>query len=167
MNWKKLVGKVAPMLGTALGGPFGGMAGKFLADKLGVKEEELPNYVESASPEVMLQIKQLENDFRVHMRELGLREEELHAEDRANARDMAKHTSLKPQVVIASVFIIGFITVLYIVFAGKADLSPESTQMANILLGILSAGIMQIMNFFFGSSAGSKVKDAIQAKLGS
>lgn len=77
MNWKKLVGSVAPVLGTALGGPFGGMAGKFLADKLGVEEADLPEAVESANPEVMLQIKNSEQDFEIKLKELGIEREEL------------------------------------------------------------------------------------------
>jgi len=34
MNWQELVKSVAPMIGTALGGPFAGMATKWLAGKL-------------------------------------------------------------------------------------------------------------------------------------
>ena len=38
MNWKEIVGTVAPLLGGTLGGPFGAMAGKFIADSEGVQE---------------------------------------------------------------------------------------------------------------------------------
>jgi len=160
VNWKELVGSVAPVLGAALGGPFGGMAGKFIADALGCDPDELPDRIENATPDIMLRVKALDYDFKSKMKELGLKEEQLHAQDRDSARQMAVKTSLKPQVIIASIFIMGFITVLYAVFAGKVDLSPAQQQMANILVGILSAGVMQIMNFFFGSSSGSKEKTA-------
>ena len=38
-DWKSVVGTVAPLLGTALGGPFGGVAGKMIQDALGVDSE--------------------------------------------------------------------------------------------------------------------------------
>ena len=164
MDWKKLVGSVAPLLGTALGGPMGGMAGKFLADKLGVPEDELQDLVETQDPEILLQIKNLDNDFNVKMRELGIAEEKLHEESTADARLLAIQTSLLPQAIIASIFIIGFIVVLYAVFSGEIELAGNELQMANVLIGILSAGIMQIMNFFFGSSSGSKQKTNLLGK---
>lgn len=164
MDWKGLVGSVAPVLGTALGGPFGGMAGKFLADALGCDTEELPDRIENATPDVMLKIKTLDYDFKTKMKELGLKEEQLHAQDRDSARQMAVKTSLKPQAIIASIFICGFIAILYAVFTGEVKLTTDQQQMANILVGILSAGIMQIMNFFFGSSSGSKEKTNLIGK---
>lgn len=158
MNWKELVGTVAPTLGTALGGPFGGMAGKWLSEKLGVDEAELEGTVANSNSETMLKIKELETGFKLEVKRLGLQESQLHAESQANARNMAINTTLLPQAIIASVFIIGFIVVLYLVFSGGVKLEGTQANLANILLGILSAGIMQIMNFFFGSSAGSKEK---------
>lgn len=159
-DWKKIIGSVAPTIGAALGGPFGGIAGKFVADALGVEPDALPETVTNSDPDTLFKIKSLENDFKVQMAELGIQEEQLHHEDRDSARQMAVQTSLKPQATIATVFIIGFIVTLYGVFSGEVDLTPQQAQMANILIGILSAGIMQIMNFFFGSSSGSKEKTA-------
>ena len=158
MNWKNLVGSVAPVLGTALGGPFGGMAGKFIADALGVDEAALEETVLSANPETMLQIKNIDNKFKLKLKELDISEEQLHHQDRASARDMGKNTTLIPQAIISTIFIIGFVVVLYAVFKGTIQLTPMQMNMANILIGILSAGIMQIMNFWFGSSSGSKEK---------
>lgn len=165
MDWKGLVGSVAPVLGTALGGPFGGMAGKFIADALGCEPDELPEQIKNASPETMVEIKNLEAEFKTKMKELDLQEEQLHADDRDSARNMAVKTSLKPQAVIAGIFISGFIVVLYAVFSGEVTLTAQQAQMANILIGILSAGIMQIMNFFFGSSSGSKEKTNLINKV--
>lgn len=159
-DWKNLVGSVAPVLGTALGGPFGGVAGTFLAEALGCDPADLPAKIGAASPETLAQIKNLEHEFKVKMRELGISEEAMHAQDRDSARNLAINTSLKPQAIIAAIFIMGFVVVLYSVFAGKVQLDAPQAQMANILIGILSAGIMQIMNFFFGSSSGSKQKTA-------
>ena len=157
-DWKSLVSTVAPVLGTALGGPFGGMAGKFIAESMGVDEADLPDTLAGANPETMLKIKNLDAEFKVKLRELDISEEQLHAQDRDSARTMATNTSLLPQGIIAAVFITGFITVLYMVFKGDAEIDGPMKDAALMLLGILSAGVTQIMNFFFGSSSGSKQK---------
>lgn len=160
-DWKKMVGSVAPVLGTALGGPFGGMAGKFIADALGTTTEDLPEVIAGATPEQMMTIKNADIEFKQKMRELDISEEQLHHEDRDSARDLAVKTSLMPQAVISSIFIVGFVVVLYSVFSGTVELNDMQAQMANILIGILSAGIVQILNFWFGSSSGSKEKTNI------
>lgn len=157
-DWKQLVGSVAPALGAALGGPFGGMAGKFLADKLGVDEADLPDTIANANPETMLKIKNLDNEFKVKMRELDISEEDLHHKDRSSARSMMEKTSMIPQAIISAIFIIGFVVALYLVLSGKAGLDDGMKDTAIFLSGILSAGVTQIMNFWFGSSSGSKEK---------
>ncbi|VAW61692.1 hypothetical protein MNBD_GAMMA08-70 [hydrothermal vent metagenome] len=158
MDWKGLVGSVAPILGGSLGGPFGAMAGKWLAGQMGVDESELETTVTNATPDTMLKIKELDNSFKVEMAKLGLDEKKLHADDRASARVMASKTTLLPQMIISCIFMLGFVAILIYVFSSKEPLPDGIKDMANYLLGILSAGIVQIMNFFFGSSAGSKEK---------
>jgi len=159
MDWKKLVGSIAPVLGGSLGGPFGAMAGSWLADKLGVKKSELETAITNANPATLLKIKELDNTFEVEMKKIGLSKEKLHANDRDSARRMAAKTTLTPQIILACIFVMGFIAVLYAVFSGGVELADKMKDMANYLLGILSAGLVQIMNFFFGSSAGSKDKN--------
>ena len=159
MDWKGLVGKVAPILGTALGGPFGGMAGKFLADKLGVPEEDLPETIENASPDVMLQIKSLDADFKVKMKELGLKEKELEAEDRANARNLAIQTTIWPQVILSVVYTVAYAAVLWAYISGNVQVPENAQAQFSIVLGVLTAAQAQILNFWFGSSSGSKEKD--------
>ena len=161
MDWKKLVGSVAPVLGGTLGGPFGAIAGKWLSKELGVEENNLEETISNADPKMMLKIKTLDVNFKKQMTELGLKEKQLFADDRSSARNLAINTTLLPQAIISSIFILGFITVLVLVFSGAVKLEGTTQQIGNILLGILSAGIMQIMNFFFGSSSGSKEKTSI------
>lgn len=158
MNWKQLVGSVAPVLGTALGGPFGGMAGKFIADALGVDEDDLEDTIANASPATMLQIKELDHDFKVKMAELGLKKEQLHADDRNSARDMAKSTTIVPQVIQSLMYDIAFIIVCYFLFTTKMEFSASQETMITFIMGMLSSGLIQVNNFWFGSSSGSKQK---------
>ncbi len=158
MDWKKIIGSVAPLLGGTIGGPFGALAGQFIADGLGVSVGEIEATVTDPTPETLFKLKQLDADFKVKMEELGLAQEQLHADDRASAREMATNTTLLPQAILSGLFIIGFIITLYAVFSGGVSLEGNTKDAAMFLLGILSAGIIQIMNFWFGSSSGSKEK---------
>ncbi len=172
--WKDIVKTVAPVLGTAIGGPFGGMAVKKLASiALGEDivdqhpAEELERKLDQISwddPEILLQIKQADQSFEKEMKSLGVDVLKIDAEDRKSARQMAMGTTLKPQVILATVYVVAFATILYFVFSGKVNLDGPQADMANVLIGILSAGLVQIMNFFFGSSSGSKEKTAGMVK---
>ena len=161
--WKSILKTVAPILGTAIGGPFGGMASKFLIEKLGgdenTTEDQMQKMVENASPEMLAELKKADNDFKVQMRELGIKEKDLDVQDRAGARAMGINTTLVPQMIISTIFVLTFALIMYTVFNTTLDMTETQKAMTNILLGILSAGIIQVMNFWFGSSSGSKEKD--------
>lgn len=163
MNLKGILKTVAPVLGTAIGGPFGGMAGKFIAHALGKDEpkteNELSELVQGAlgDPELTLKLKEADDAFKAKMRELGVDVFRLEIDDRKNARDLAK-VNMLPQIIISTIFILAFSLICYMVFSGKVQLDGVAKDIVVYLLGILSAGVTQIMNFWFGSSAGSKEK---------
>lgn len=163
MNLKSILKTIAPALGAAVGGPFGGIAGKFIAGKLGKdepkSENDLLKMVQNAlgDPEQILKLKEADQAFDVRMRELDVDIYSHEVEDRKSAREMAKANML-PQMVISSIFILAFSVICYVVFSGMAKLEGESKDVIVYLLGILSAGVTQIMNFWFGSSMGSKEK---------
>lgn len=157
---KSVVGAVAPTLGTALLGPFGGLAGKMLQDKLGVDSNEAALRELEANPDALLKIKELESEFKTRMRELGIKEQQLHAEDRASARDLAKARGTLVQGALTGVFVAGYFALIY-VFLTKDVTSPLSDfdkGQLGILIGILTGVIPQLMAFWFGSSKGSKDK---------
>jgi len=168
MNWQELVKSVAPMIGTALGGPFAGMATKWLAGKLLGDENAdaaaLEAAITSASPETFTRLRELDNEFRLEMNRIGLEEKQLEAGDRANARDLAK-VNMIPHIVISGIYVVAFSVVLFVVFANQLAMSQMQERIMMYLLGILSAGLLQIMNFWFGSSSGSKEKTAKLASV--
>ena len=164
--WKSILKTVAPVLGTAIGGPFGGMASKFLIDALGgdenTTEDQMQKMIETASPETLLKLKTIDGDFKVKMRELGIKEKDLDIQDRAGARAMGIKTTLLPQMIISTIFVLAFSVILYTVFTESIEMTETQKTMTTYLLGILSAGMIQVMNFWFGSSSGSKEKDTPQ-----
>lgn len=161
MNWKKIVGSVAPVLGSALGGPVGGIAGKFISDALGVPEAELPAAIEKATPETLAKLKQIDHDFDVKMRELDIYVDKINAEDRASARQLAKDTTIVPQVILSVVYTVAYAAVLWAFVTGRVEIAAEVRPQFGIVLGVLTAAQAQILNFWFGSSSGSKQKTTI------
>lgn len=161
-NWKTLVANIAPVLGTALGGPAAGVATKFIADKLLGKEQateqEIAQFIGSASPEVLKELKQLDYEFQTKMAELGVDVYRLQVEDRKSARELAK-VDMRPHIGLSAVFVVGYFILVYVIFSGQVDLAPDLKDTANILLGILTGSFPMILQFWFGSSEGSKKKD--------
>ena len=72
---KNIVGAVAPTIGSAMGGPLGGMAMNKIADVLGVPNDQksIQQAIQNATPEQMLELKKAEQEFEVQMEELGVK----------------------------------------------------------------------------------------------
>ena len=160
--WESLLKAVAPVLGGAIGGPFGSMAVNALIDGMDddvTTESQMKKAVQNASPETLAKLKQIDAEFKVIMKELGVKEKDIAAKDRDGARNMGIQTTLLPQMIISIIFITAFAVILYTTFTGLTEMGETQKTIVNILLGILSAGVVQVMNFWFGSSSGSKEKD--------
>lgn len=161
MDWKDIVKNIAPIIGGTIGGPFGAVGMKFLAGKLlgdeNASEADIEAAIMGASPEVMLQIRQADNEFKTKMAELGFKENELHVKDRDSARELAK-VNMKPQVILSVLYTVGYIVVLWVFMSGEVSIAVGIKSEFNMVLGVLTAAQIQIMNFWFGSSAGSKQK---------
>lgn len=163
MNWKKIVRNLAPTLAAGLGGPMAGTATKFLAEQfLGDKdasEKELEEAISGATPEELARLREIDNQFAVEMAQLDVDVFKLEVDDRKSARDLAK-VNMLPQVILSTLFIGGYFGTLYMLFSGEIQLADNMRDLANILLGVLTANIPSIMQFWFGSSSGSKEKTA-------
>lgn len=157
---KTLISTLAPTIGTALGGPLGTAAGAVLADALGVPENEIDKAIAN-DPDAAAKVRQAELDFEVKMEELGVRREELLVMDRGNARDLAKATTILPQLGLSVVFIVGYFVALDYVLTDMANIDQDVKVLAAGLLGLFTREIPTIMQFWFGSSHGSKTKSAL------
>lgn len=168
-NWKSIVATVAPGIATALGGPLAGIAVKTLSGALLGKDDgtqaEVEEAILQADPEALARVREADADLKARLAQAGVDLEKMAAQDRASARSMAMTKGLTPQVILAAIFVCGFVAVLYSVFSGMAPLTDTTRDVVIYLLGILSAGLTQVMNFFFGSSAGSKEKTAALGTL--
>ena len=161
MDWKSIVKSVAPTIGAALGGPLGGMATKFLAEALlgkpDANQEDIADFLVTASPEKLVELKKLDAEFKTKMRELDIDVFELETKDRDSARQMFK-TNIWPQIILSAVFIGGYFFVLYGLLNGTITIQEAIKDTALLLIGLLTREVPTIMQFWFGSSMGSKDK---------
>jgi hypothetical protein len=165
MDWKSVVGTVAPAIATSLGGPLAGAAVGALAKALGVdaKEAAVAKAVVSASPEVLAAMRRADQEFQVRMAELGLDPEKIAAADRASARErQAKTGDTTPQT-LAYVYTAGFFAVLaaqFVLGYLGVVLPDQVLRTLDITTGVLFAFVMASKDFFLGSSKSSQDKDA-------
>ena len=175
MDWspvKQVLAKVAPVVGTALGGPLGGAAGAVIASALGIDAEQAKDpaavsaAIAGATPDQLLALRKADQDFQARMAELGFKNtadlEQIAASDRANARQreaaIRDHT---PQL-LALVVTAGFFGLL--AFMCVRELPLGSKDLLNIMLGSLGTAWVSIIAYYFGSSAGSAHKTELLAK---
>lgn len=160
-RWKDILGSIAPALATVVGGPMAGTAMKFLSNKLLGKEdateEELSQAIMGATPEQLAKIKQIDADFKVQMEQIGVDIFALEIDDKKDARALAK-LNMWPQVILSVIFIGGYFSIVALLINGKITIPNEQLQIVTVLIGVLTAGVANIMQFWFGSSHGSKTK---------
>lgn len=155
MDWKALVRTVAPTLGAALGGPFGGAAVKFLADKfLGnpdASEQDVAAAVLGASPEKLLEIKKLDNEFKIRMKELDIDVFRIEVDDRKSARQREVSTGdvWTPRL-IATCVIVAWGYVQYHIL--NHSIPPDMRELVARVLGMLDASMLAVLYYYFGAS---------------
>ncbi len=164
---KKVIGSVAPVLGTAIGGPWGAVATSVIGSVLGIDPaDEKAVAALAADPAKLLELKKAEIEFKRQLEELGVKEQEIYLSDRQSARELAK-TDMRAQWALSAMVVIGFFAVLtfllYTLFV-PLPIPTEQAQYVNtslsILLGVLTREFTSVMAFWFGSSQGSKEKTA-------
>jgi len=158
MSWKSILSSVAPTIATALGGPFAGTAVKFLAGKLlgdeNKSQDEVEQFILGASPEQLVTIKQLDNDFKLEMERLGVDVFKLEVADKGNAREHNKHSNM-PAVLSISLtgFVIGIVCALFYTSP------PEGArEVLFMLLGVVIKEWSNSMHYWYGTTRSSQDK---------
>ena len=158
-DWKGVLGTVAPGLATAIGGPLAGMAVAAIGKALGVEptQESVQTALAGAKPEDLLKLKVAEQQFLKDMKALDIDLERISASDRDSARKREAEVKDSTPRVLAYLVVCAFIGVVVATLAGW---SKVESVLAGTLIGYLSAKAEQVIAYYFGSSAGSKGKDA-------
>jgi len=147
---KGILGAVAPTIGTALGGPMGGMAAKMVAEALGVDNDpkKIEKAIQAATPEQLAELKQIDADFNVKMKELDVDLFALETADIQSARGMfSKDWTAR---VIGITVVGGFMGYIFLVTIQPPEQNSEA--LINLVLGYLGGLASAIISFYFGAS---------------
>lgn len=171
-NWKDLLKEVAPTVAGAIGGPFTMTAINILADLLGVEQDEkkIGDVVASGDPQVLYKLRQAENDFNLALKEAEVDRDRLMHENTADARDLGKSKGLKAHYVLSAVFIGGYFCIFgAFVYALAIGVAVDQSwgMLFAALIGVMTASVKDIMNFWFGGSAGLKDSNDAMERLAS
>lgn len=169
MDWTAIVKTVAPWIGTALGGPLGGLAVEAAASALGLGEkttEAVKAAIGGATPEQMLALKTADQQFQLQMQALGFKQiadlEAIAAGDRKDARAMLVATRGPVPAVLSILVTVGYFGILLGMLLGS--LKVDDSQALLLMLGSLSTGWGVVMAFWFGTTASSDRKTELLAK---
>lgn len=155
---KEVLAQVAPTVATALGGPLAGAALGSLLKVFGVtNEDDLEAAITRASPDQLIALKTLELEYQklLQMDTQSAREMQIAAlnqDDRFSKRFVYVFASCWSLFSIAYIFAITFM-----------DIPKENVRFADTTLGFLLGTIIAtIVQYFYGSSMGSKLKDEMK-----
>jgi hypothetical protein len=164
---KQVLATVAPLLGTALGGPFGGLAGTMLSKALGTTDpSKIEAAITSTDPDILLKLKQADNDFKTQTEALQISEEKLSFDDTASARAREMTVKDHTPAILAYFITAGFFAVLgYMMVKGAPATNGGGGEAFLIILGALGAAWTGVISYYFGSSAGSVQKDKTLADI--
>lgn len=152
----RLLGNIAPALATIVAGPLGGAAVSAIASKLGVEDTVAAvTKAISTDPEAALKLAQID-----------LETLKTQYANTADARAMQVAALNQPDIFSKrfTMYLTGFWSVcaaVYIGFITFSVIPDNNVRFADTILGfILGTVIATMLNFWFGSSIGSKEKDA-------
>lgn len=194
MDLKGIIKQLAPIAGTLIGGPLGGMAVKVIGEAIGMSEptvERIAGAVQSGSlsPEQVAAVRQADAALKVRLRELDLDEKKIEAEaEKARLADVqsarATHAGDRGVFWLGMVILTVYAAVLAAALTGaywllvKGDLQQMDVgtvaavfTLIGTIVGYIASDAKQVVGYYFGTSKGSSDKsrdmaDAIKA-LGS
>ena len=154
---KNIIGAVAPTIGSALEGPFGGMGGAVVAKVLGCENSprSIEQAVRNATPEQMLELKKAEKEFEVKMKEL---EVDIFALETADVQDArSKFSKDWTTRVMGIATLSGFLGYIFMVTIQPPEQNSEA--LINLVLGYLGGLASAVISFYFGASNAGDKKD--------
>lgn len=166
MDWKAVVGGIAPTIATALGGPLAGLAVDALGKALGLDAPTVKSVQDALTQgqltgEQIVQVKQAELALQATLRELDISEEQLYTNDRDSARKREASVGDATPRVLAYLVMISFIALIGSQLFGFTQVD---SALAGTLVGYLSAKAEQVMSYYFGSTRSGERKTELLAR---
>jgi hypothetical protein len=162
---KQIIAAVAPTIGTALGGPFGTLAGGLVAKALGGGDSKaVEAAIISGDPDALLKLKEAEQNFTLQMEQLGIDHDKLAFNDTANARarEIALHDNTPKYLAYAVVAFTALIEGYALLHGLPSDIDKV---IVGRILGTLDSASVLVLSYYFGTTASSRRKDDALAEI--
>ena len=156
---------LVPMLGTALGGPFGGIAAGFIAEKLGLESKTVDAVIKALDDNKMtadqvtaIRLAEIEFTKFLAQNEITLAQLDTQNTTDARKRDTALgvHNYRADSMYLLAVLLI--VGMVYVVL--RSGLDEYAKGIITLVLGRFLGYLDNIYNFEFGSTRSNKTKDA-------
>lgn len=172
-NFSNFIKRLAPTLGAIIGGPVGATLG-IVAKLAGAldqpedaSEEALSQALMDATPEQLEAIKRIDADTKIRLKELGFRPDELALSDTQGARNLAKETGVIYQFSICialTIMVTGIVGLLFYIVMNNMEINAGLLSLLSGILGLIIKAWIDSLNFFTGTSLGSKMKSALSSR---
>lgn len=165
---QNIIQHIAPTLASALSGPFSGVALKFISTNL-LKDNQRDG-VDSESAIIALlndheslkKVQGLDELFKQEMASLQVDVFSLQKNYEQKNR-VSGASNLKPQIIISVLFLTSYFLMLAAIFTIEVSDNLNMKQGGNslmgelqILFGVLTAGVGQVLSFWFGGLLGKR-----------
>lgn len=159
---KDVIRFVAPTIATALGGPLTGSAVAAISNALfgdtNHTIEEIEGQVNILSPDKLVELKKVENDFKLKLEQIGLDQKKLEQLDRDSARkreiEMAKAGTRDYILPILAIII----TIGVFCLVGSLYFFPieeKTRSIFELIIGNILGYFGVVISYYFGSSISS------------
>lgn len=165
-DWKKTVGKVAPGIATLLGGPLAGMATTALCEMFGIDskasnaEAQLEQAVKSMTPEQAIQMRKIDNDLTIKLKEAEVDIFRSEVSDKQSARGAHKD-SFMPAILTVALAALAMTLVYFVMTSSMANVDKT---LVGTVIGYVFSELKQATQYWFGSSFGSQKKTEALSK---
>lgn len=168
-NWKETLGKLAPTVATALGGPLAGLAVDAVGKALGLDgatSESIKEAIEGAqmTPESIAELRKLEMQYQNEEKERNFKYADLAFRDRASARENNVAGGAQKMLFWLSLLLL-LITLgseVVVLFFGY----PETVQeiVVGRVLGLMDSVALMVLSYWYGTSDGSNRKTELMSQ---
>jgi hypothetical protein len=165
MNWIDTLKSLAPTVATALGGPLAGAAVSAIGGILGMSQPTQDSISKmfqdgQITPDHLAEIRKLELQYQDNEKERGFKYAELAYKDVDSARQMQIATKSSTPTILSYGVLIGGGAMMWSVLFGYAH---ADSVLAGTLIGYAVSEMKAVLQYWFGSSQGSKEKDVLLA----
>lgn len=169
MDWKNVIGKLAPTVACALGGPLAGGIVGAIGEIFGISDptqDKIKVAIENGSltGDQISQLRQLELKLKAEEAERGFRYAELEVKDRdsARTRDTELAKTGKRNLRADAMFTLAVLVIVGLVWMIWKDQSINEFMkgIVTLVLGRFLGYLDNIYSFEFGTTRGSQSKDS-------